>query len=477
MTTCPRIYTVRVHPVSKMVRVMPTETEATETQPASPIIAPQQETIVLTACMRSKDVREDVLPMLIEDDFVKSDHRTLFKAIRAMHEADYPIDEVSLLDYLKSSRMLDAVGGEKAALRMFESDMPLLSWQTAYDRLIDVSKRRSLVMAMNEIEAKAYETPTDMKAFVSKIESSVAQVAERRDMRPYQHISSFLGTAVDEAHHLDDVSFDSTIVNTGFATLDEMLAGLRAGQLIVVGARPAVGKTSFALTLALNAVRQGVKVGIFSLEMSGKELAQRIICAESGISISQFRMGTIPKASWDAVAAACCDIPGNGIEIEDRANMTIGDICATAARMLRGAVCGLIVIDYLQLISSAFDDAKFQNRAVEVGEISRRLKVLAKELGVPVVTLAQLSRQAEFHPGAPHLSDLRESGSIEQDADTVLFLSRDPDEIEDEKSGARQIILSVAKNRSGPTGAIDMLFVPTSTKFYEVGPRKENRDD
>lgn len=477
MTTCPRIYTVRVHPVSKMVRVMPTETEATETQPASPIIAPQQETIILTACMRSKDVREDVLPMLIEDDFVKSDHRTLFRAIRAMHEADYPIDKVSLLDYLKSCRMLDAVGGEKAVLRMFESDMPLLSWQTAYDRLIDVSKRRSLVMAMNEIEAKAYETPTDMKAFVSKIESSVAQVAERRDMRPYQHISSFLGTAVDEAHHLDDVSFDSTIVNTGFATLDEMLAGLRAGQLIVVGARPAVGKTSFALTLALNAVRQGVKVGIFSLEMSGKELAQRIICAESGISISQFRMGTIPKASWDAVAAACCDIPGNGIEIEDRANMTIGDICATAARMLRGAVCGLIVIDYLQLISSAFDDAKFQNRAVEVGEISRRLKVLAKELGVPVVTLAQLSRQAEFHPGAPHLSDLRESGSIEQDADTVLFLSRDPDEIEDEKSGARQIILSVAKNRSGPTGAIDMLFVPTSTKFYEVGPRKENRDD
>lgn len=477
MTTCPRIYTVRVHTVSKMVRVMPTETEATEAQTPSPIIAPQQETIVLTACMRSKGVREDVLPMLIEDDFVKSDHRTLFRAIRAMHEADYPIDEVSLLDYLKSSRMLDAVGGEKAVLRMFESDMPLLSWQTAYDRLIDVSKRRSLVMAMNEIEAKAYETPTDMKAFVSKIESSVAQVAERRDMRPYQHISSFLGTAVDEAHHLNDVPFDSTIVNTGFATLDEMLAGLRAGQLIVVGARPAVGKTSFALTLALNAVRQGVKVGIFSLEMSGKELAQRIICAESGISISQFRMGTIPKASWDAVTAACCDIPGNGIEIEDRANMTIGDICATAARMLRGAVCGLIVIDYLQLISSASDDAKFQNRAVEVGEISRRLKVLAKELGVPVVTLAQLSRQAEFHPGAPHLSDLRESGSIEQDADTVLFLSRDPDEIEDEKSGARQVILSVAKNRSGPTGDIDMLFVPTSTKFYEVGPRKENRDD
>lgn len=460
-----------------MVRVMPTEPKIAETQSASTIVAPQQETIVLTACMRSKDVREDVLPMLLEDDFVKSDHRALFRAIRAMHEANYPIDNVSLLDYLRSNRELDAAGGEQAVGHMFESDMPLLSWQTAYDELIDASRRRSLVTAMNEIEAEAYKTPTDMKAFVSKVEGSIAQVAERRDMRPYRHISSFLTAAVDEVRDLDSVPLDSAVVNTGFATLDEMLAGLRAGQLIVVGARPAVGKTSFALTLALNAARQGVKVGIFSLEMSGKELAQRIICAESGVSISHFRMGTIPKASWDAIAAACCDIPGNGIEIEDKASVTIGDISATAARMMRGAERGLIVIDYLQLISSASDGSNFQNRAVEVGEISRRLKVLAKELGVPIVTLAQLSRQAESRLGTPRLSDLRESGSIEQDADTVLFLSRDPDEVEDEKSGSRQVILSVAKNRSGPTGDIDMLFVPTSTKFYEVGPRKETVDE
>ena len=460
-----------------MVRVMPTEPKIAETQSASTIVAPRQETIVLTACMRSKDVREDVLPLLLEDDFVKSDHRALFRAVRAMHEANYPIDDVSLLDYLRTNRELDAAGGEQAVEHMFESDMPLLSWQTAYDELIDASRRRSLVTAMNEIEAEAYKTPTDMKAFVSKVEGSIAQVAERRDMRPYRHISSFLTAAVDEVKDLDSVPLDSAVVNTGFATLDEMLAGLRAGQLIVVGARPAVGKTSFALTLALNAARQGVKVGIFSLEMSGKELAQRIICAESGVSISHFRMGTIPKASWDAIAAACCDIPGNGIEIEDKANVTIGDIRATAARMMRGAERGLIVIDYLQLISSVSDGTKFQNRAVEVGEISRRLKVLAKELSVPVVTLAQLSRQAECHPRTPRLADLRESGSIEQDADTVLFLSRDPDEIQDEKSGSRQVILSVAKNRSGPTGEIDMLFVPTSTKFYEVGPRKETRDE
>lgn len=154
-----------------MVRVMPTEPKIAETQSASTIVAPRQETIVLTACMRSKDVREDVLPMLLENDFVKSDHRALFRAIRAMHEANYPIDDVSLLDYLRSNRELDAAGGEQAVERMFESDMPLLSWQTAYDELIDASRRRSLVTAMNEIEAEAYETPTDMKAFVSKVEA------------------------------------------------------------------------------------------------------------------------------------------------------------------------------------------------------------------------------------------------------------------------------------------------------------------
>lgn len=208
-----------------MVRVMPTEPKIAETQSASTIVAPRQETIVLTACMRSKDVREDVLPMLLEDDFVKSDHRALFRAIRAMHEADYPIDDVSLLDYLRSNRELDAAGGEQAVERMFESDMPLLSWQTAYDELIDASRRRSLVTAMNEIEAEAYKTPTDMKAFVSKVEGSIAQVAERRDMRPYRHISSFLTAAVDEARNLDSVPLDYTVVNTGFATLDEMLAG------------------------------------------------------------------------------------------------------------------------------------------------------------------------------------------------------------------------------------------------------------
>lgn len=217
-----------------MVRVMPTEPKIAETQSASTIVAPRQEMIVLTACMRSKDVREDVLQMLLEDDFVKSDHRVLFRAIRAMHEANYPIDNVSLLDYLRSNRELDAAGGDQAVGRMFESDMPLLSWQTAYDELIDASRRRALVTAMNEIEAEAYETPTDMKAFVSKVEGSIAQVAERRDMRPLpgtSHRFSPQPWTRSETSH--SVPLDSAVVNIGaLQPWTRWLQGLRAGQLI-----------------------------------------------------------------------------------------------------------------------------------------------------------------------------------------------------------------------------------------------------
>lgn len=455
---------------------MPAENRiATDKQTESPIIAGKQEAIVLTALLRSSDVREDVLPMLIEDDFVKSDHRALFRAIRGMQEAAIPVDEVSLTDYLASNRQLDAVGGSKAISRMFSVATPLLSWQTALDRLLDVSRRRRLVCAMNEIEAAAYDGPTDMKAFVSKVEAQVAQVSERRDMRPYRHISSFIASAVDEVRSLGETPLSEQTVQTGFDCLDSMLAGLRAGQLVVVGARPAVGKTSFALTLALQAARTGVRVGVFSLEMSGKELAQRVMCGESGVPMARFRAGEVSQTAWNALAAATADIPGDSVLIEDAATQTIGDIRATAARMMRGAERGLIIIDYLQLISSPAENP-YRNRTAEVGEISRRLKVLAKELQVSVVTLAQLSRQAEYHTGSPRLSDLRESGSIEQDADVVLFLSRDPDEEMDTASPSRRVVLTVAKNRCGPTGRIDMLFMPSSTKFYEQGRRVEGRD-
>ena len=419
----------------------------------------------------------EVIEQVRSDDFYADENKRIFEVIYSMFNGAQRIDPVTVLDMLTRMGYYDEAGG-RAYLFQLMDITPGSRNVTEYVRIVrDKSLLRQLADAGSEIQQNAISGQGDASGIAELAEQRIYNIRQGREIKGLSKLENVIADLYTELNERMQSDSDIPGMSTGFHALDKALTGLNKSDLILLAARPGMGKTSFALSLALNAARQGVKVGIFSLEMSGRELAQRIICAESGVSISHFRMGTIPMTSWNAIAAACCDIPGNDIEIEDRASVTIGDIRTTAARMMRGAERGLIVIDYLQLISSASDGAGFQNRAVEVGEISRRLKVLAKELGVPVVTLAQLSRQAEFHPGAPRLSDLRESGSIEQDADTVLFLSRDPNETGDEKSGARQVILSIAKNRSGPTGDIDMLFVPTSTKFYEVGPRKENCDD
>ena len=249
------------------------------------------------------------------------------------------------------------------------------------------------------------------------------------------------------------------------------LKRLREGQLVILGARPAVGKTSFALNLALNAAADGYTVGFFSLEMSGKEIAQRLICAHAMVSISDFRTGRIEPAQWANITEATQELAKLDILIDDTPGTTVTEIRAKARRMLHNKEKSLIILDYLQLVSPPAG-RRAENRSVEVSEMSRALKILAKELGVPVIALSQLSRAVESRTGKrPQLSDLRESGSIEQDADIVLFLDRSADEQEasrDDRPDVGVTRVIVAKNRSGPVGDVDLAFVPASTKFYEL---------
>ena len=250
-----------------------------------------------------------------------------------------------------------------------------------------------------------------------------------------------------------------------------MLMGLREGQLVIIGARPAVGKTSFALNLALNAASEGYTVAFFSLEMSGKEIAQRFICAHAQINMSNFRTGRISPQEWANINEATQDLSRLDILIDDTPGTTVTEIRAKARRMLHNKEKAVIILDYLQLVSPPAG-RRAENRAVEVSEMSRALKIMAKELAVPVVSLSQLSRAVESRTGKrPQLSDLRESGSIEQDADIVMFLDRSSSEQEagrDDRppEGITRII--VAKNRSGPIGDVDLVFLPASTKFYEL---------
>ena len=297
------------------------------------------------------------------------------------------------------------------------------------------------------------------------------KITDREVSSAYRSLTDFMIEAYDEAAEAAAAGGQAHGVSTGYPSLDRLLLGLREGQLVILGARPAVGKTSFALNLALNAAADGYTVGFFSLEMSGKEIAQRLICAHAAVSISDFRTGRIEPAQWANITEATQELAKLDILIDDTPGTTVTEIRAKARRMLHNKEKSIIILDYLQLVSPPAG-RRAENRSVEVSEMSRALKILAKELGVPVIALSQLSRAVESRTGKrPQLSDLRESGSIEQDADIVLFLDRSSDEQEatrDDRPDLGVTRVIVAKNRSGPIGDVDLAFVPASTKFYEL---------
>ena len=297
-------------------------------------------------------------------------------------------------------------------------------------------------------------------------------VTAREVKSSYRELGDFMAEAYQEAEEVARAGGDVHGAPTGYPTLDRMLMGLREGQLVVIGARPAVGKTSFALNLALNAAADGYTVGFFSLEMSGKEIAQRFICAQAMVNMSNFRTGRISPEEWANINEAINELGRLDILIDDTPGTTVTEIRAKARRMLHNKEKAVIILDYLQLVNPPAGKNYNGNRAVEVSEMSRGLKIMAKELGVPVIMLSQLNRSLEGRTGKrPQMSDLRESGSIEQDADIIMLLDRSSTESEAERDdrpdfGITRVIL--AKNRSGPVGDVDLMFLPASTKFYEI---------
>ena len=324
-----------------------------------------------------------------------------------------------------------------------------------------VCYRADVLRAMNldAIHFKGYAFQIEMKYTAREVKSS------------YKTLTEFMVEAYNEAEEVCQAGGQAAGVPTGFPSLDRMLMGFREGQLIIIGARPAVGKTSFALNLALNAAAAGYTVGFFSLEMSGKEIAQRLICAYAMISISDFRMGRISPEQWANINEATQTLSKLDILIDDTPGTTVTEIRAKSRRMLHNKEKAIIILDYLQLVSPP-PGRRSESRTVEVSEMSRGLKIMAKELKIPLIALSQLSRQVESRTGKrPQLSDLRESGSIEQDADIVMFLDRSADEAEasrDDRPDEGVTRIVVAKNRSGPIGDVDLMFLPASTKFYEL---------
>ena len=433
---------------------------------------PAAEAAVLSAMLISPDVLQQALVDLSEQDFYIPSNQMIFAAMHAMFDKSLPVDVVSLADYLASQGRLDRVGGRAYLIELGNNTMPLLNWEHHAEILRRDTTLRLIIEATANISALAYSAPEDTKEVVNDAEKMLFSVTDRDVRSTYSKLSDVMMDLYAELEDMANNGKDTQGVETGFPSLDKALLGLRPGQMVVVGARPGVGKTSFALSLATNAAARGTSVALFSLEMSSEEVAQRLLAAQANVGLQDIRSGRIKGEQWKDIIRATGELSQFDIMIDDKPDTTITEIRAKGRRMLHGKEKGLLIIDYLQLVSPPANGRRSDSRATEVSEMSRGIKIMAKDLGVPVIALSQLSRQVESRTGKrPQLSDLRESGSIEQDADIVIMLDRSMSEEEAARAdrpdpGVTQAI--VAKNRSGPLVDVDLTFLPGTTKFVEV---------
>ncbi|MBQ6391619.1 MAG: replicative DNA helicase [Eggerthellaceae bacterium] len=432
----------------------------------------EAEKSVLAACMLNAEILEEIVLKLKPANFFRPAHRIIFEAICNLHARRIPVDQISLADNLNASGQLDAVGGRSYIVELADNTFALTNWSNHADIVKRTSVLRDLIYASTQISALAYNAPDDLDEVVEDAERTLFEVTEQRVSSSFTKMDALLTEAFEEITKLADRGSHMAGVPTGFKDVDNLFHGLRGGDLVILAARPGIGKTSFALNMATNAAKSGTSVAFFSLEMSASQLVQRILCAEARISHSKIRGGYISEGDWGAIADASNRLSKLELFIDDSPGLSILEARAKARRELRSVEPGkgLIIVDYLQLMQPP-QTRRDGNRAVEVGEISRGLKVLAKEMNMPVIALSQLSRAVEMRgKKRPQLSDLRESGSIEQDADIVMFIDRSMDEIEAEQDGRPDLgtaDLIVAKHRNGPTRDIKLAFVSEYTRFMD----------
>lgn len=431
----------------------------------------EAEQSVLAACMLNQDAVEELVLKLKPENFYRPAHRIIFEAICDLNVRRIPVDQISLADTLNAAGQLEAVGGKAYLVELADNTFALTNWQNHASIVKRTAILRELIYASASINALAYDAPDNLDEVVEEAEKTLFTVTEKRVSSSFRRMDSLLTDAFEEITQLAEQKNHMAGVPTGFKDVDDLFHGFRGGDLIILAARPGVGKTSFALNLAVNAAKRGAAVTFFSLEMSAGQLVQRILCAEARVSLSKIRAGYISEGDWGAIADAMNSLSQLELYIDDSPGLSILEARAKARRELRKASGkGLIVVDYLQLMQPP-QARRDGNRAVEVGEISRGLKVLAKEMDMPVLALSQLSRAVEMRgKKRPMLSDLRESGSIEQDADIVMFIDRSMDEVEaenDDRPGLGEAELIVAKHRNGPTRDITLAFNPEYTRFMD----------
>jgi replicative DNA helicase len=431
----------------------------------------EAEQAVLGAILIDGEALLVVMERLTPEDFYRAAHQRIYEAMLRLNDENEPIDLITLTTDLQNHKLLEEVGGV-GYLTELANAVPTASNVGYYAEILEEKAMlRRLIRAATQIVSSGYASAEDVNQLISDAEQKILEISNRRG-DGFISIRDVLMDVFERVEFLFNHKGGTTGIPSGFPDLDKMTSGFQRNDLIIVAARPSVGKTAFALNIAQNVgVRAKESVAIFSLEMSASQLVQRMICAEANVDAGRMRTGFLESDDWEKLTMAIGSLSEAEIYIDDSPSITVADIRAKCRRLKKERGLGMIVIDYLQLIHGRSGGG--DNRQQEVSEISRTLKAIARELEVPVIALSQLSRGVEQRQDKrPMMSDLRESGSIEQDADIVAFLYRDDYyNPETEKKNIIEIIIS--KQRNGPTGTVELVFLKNFNKFVSVDQSRQ----
>lgn len=425
----------------------------------------EAEQAVLGAMMVERNAIAKSAEALSADDFYRDSHKIIFKSIVEMFQKDDAVDQVTLIEYLKSNDKLEKAGG---ITYIAEMEAGVLSTENIGDYIKIVEDKatlRRLIKASTDIISSCYNDQSDVLKVVDSAEKKIFDISETKNSGDFESISDVLERGFEEIQRLYNNKGETTGVSSGFKDLDEKTSGFQPGDMVLIAARPSMGKTTFALNIAENAaLKDGKSVVIFSLEMSKEQLAYKLLCSQASVDMLSLRTGNLEDKDWENIARAAGPLSSAKIYIDDTAGVSIMEMRSKCRKLKAEHGIDMIMIDYLQLMSGSGEESRQQ----EVSEISRNIKAIAKEMKCPVIALSQLSRAPEQRADhRPMLSDLRESGSIEQDADLVMFLYRDEyyNKETDQKNIGECI---VAKQRNGPVGTVKLAWLGQYSKFGDL---------
>ncbi|MBQ1396047.1 MAG: replicative DNA helicase [Eubacterium sp.] len=421
----------------------------------------------LGAAMLNKDALADVLEIVTPDDFYDAAHREIYEAILELFRQSMSVDIVTVCDELKKRGSLEVAGG-RVYVASLPSTVPSAINAAGYAQIVaEKAALRRLIMAADDIKEKSFDEGQDTSEILDHAEQRIFEIAQKQQKSDYAHIKDVMLENIEMIDQAIKADGNLTGIPSGFKQFDEMTSGFQKSELYIIAARPAMGKSAFALNIALNAAKKaGASVIIFNLEMSKAQLGQRLLSMESKVELSKLKTGKIERSDWQNINLAVDTLSKANITIDDTPGISVMEMKNKCRRMKAEYGLDLVVLDYLQLMSA---EGKSESRQQEISKLSRYLKLLARELEVPVLVLSQLSRAPELRQDhRPQLSDLRESGSIEQDADMVMFLYRDDYYTKEESESPGVCEVNIAKNRSGETGVVKLTWIGRYTKFSDM---------